>query len=72
VSGVGGGTESTSSSERVWSFAHDGTEDVRYAVPSGHQRHQPIKRPKLGPWASSTPFWKKADKLKVLARARCD
>jgi len=23
---------------------------LRYAVPPGYQRQQPIKRPKLGPW----------------------
>jgi transposase len=23
---------------------------LRYAVPPGYQRHQPVKRPKLGPW----------------------
>src|SRR5258708_33490234 len=33
---------------------------LRYAVPPGYQRQQPVKRPKLGPWwARSTRFWKK-------------
>jgi hypothetical protein len=24
--------------------------ELRYAVPPGYQRQQPVKRPKLGPW----------------------
>jgi hypothetical protein len=26
---------------------------LRYAVPPGYQRQQPVKRPKLGPWLSA-------------------
>ncbi len=33
---------------------------LRYAVPPGYQRQQPVKRPKLGHgWTRSTRFWKK-------------
>ncbi len=48
--GAGGGTEPARGSAGVWDLAQAIQKMLRYAVPPGYQRLQPVKRPKLGPW----------------------
>ena len=51
--GVRFGLRAEVSVRSTWSLGYRGRrfgKMLRYAVPPGYQRQQPVKRPKLGPW----------------------